>query len=654
MRQLFSMILVCGFATGASAQFLIWDNGPNAGEAMSSQRSEGLEPFESQLADDFNLPTGPGGEIQWLITEVGWAGDYYNPPFVNPPPDDFNIFIYNDAGGLPTMPPTGSAIYSYTATFGEVNQTPEPPGLGYSYNLTLPTPFLVHASTQYWIVIQSDMDFPPQWGWNRSGINTGSEAAFVSAYFGFPEWVPGREVFGDPRDASYQLWGDPVASNAFRLFLAREGVEGNTPLGGISPTLDNPVIDPAGGTERLYVWGQVLGSDPGQQYIAVGYNVVTTGSAAVVGHSSWNYTNAIPMSRWIAVDPGNLSGGQLMDVRLVARPSTDIGVRNENFFGFDLQYDPSTDATVIGYIDVAGEGEVFLQVGDLGIIRDGAGFDNVYLGFRDESSGLLGNSFNMSSPIPEATLGVGPPTPSTLVFPTTPHASQNLVPFGSGLTGMHQVLDADLFIGNLGGQPIARITDIAFSPGRTGTFNFGLVRVNLGYTTVEPGNLALPNAGTNPSGPMSSFFSERPYTVNITSAGTEEWSEMVMSGSFNYDPSLGNLLIEIVVSNPLFAFLDVSTTLGSAEGSRTFESSRLGNDPSNNSATRMQFTYLPVSACPCACDFDPDPACNIFDFLEFQNQFVAGEPCACDFDPDPACNIFDFLAFQNQFVGGCP
>ena len=61
-----------------------------------------------------------------------------------------------------------------------------------------------------------------------------------------------------------------------------------------------------------------------------------------------------------------------------------------------------------------------------------------------------------------------------------------------------------------------------------------------------------------------------------------------------------------------------------------------------------------VGACPCACDFDPDPACDIFDFLAFQNLFVGGDPCACEMDPDPACDIFDFLAFQNQFVGGCP
>ena len=64
----------------------------------------------------------------------------------------------------------------------------------------------------------------------------------------------------------------------------------------------------------------------------------------------------------------------------------------------------------------------------------------------------------------------------------------------------------------------------------------------------------------------------------------------------------------------------------------------------------LEVTY----GCPCACLFDPDPACDIFDFLAFQNLFVLGDPCACDYDPDPACDIFDFLAFQNQFVIGCP
>ena len=69
-------------------------------------------------------------------------------------------------------------------------------------------------------------------------------------------------------------------------------------------------------------------------------------------------------------------------------------------------------------------------------------------------------------------------------------------------------------------------------------------------------------------------------------------------------------------------------------------------------AVSVDYMVEAYPACPTACDFDPDPACNIFDFLEFQNRFVGGDPCACDIDPDPACNIFDFLEFQNQFVGG--
>ena len=60
------------------------------------------------------------------------------------------------------------------------------------------------------------------------------------------------------------------------------------------------------------------------------------------------------------------------------------------------------------------------------------------------------------------------------------------------------------------------------------------------------------------------------------------------------------------------------------------------------------------ATCPCACDFEPDPACDIFDFLAFQNLFLLGDPCACLIEPDPACDIFDFLAFQNEFLMGCP
>ena len=65
-------------------------------------------------------------------------------------------------------------------------------------------------------------------------------------------------------------------------------------------------------------------------------------------------------------------------------------------------------------------------------------------------------------------------------------------------------------------------------------------------------------------------------------------------------------------------------------------------------------SLVQLGVCPCACSFDPDPLCDIFDFLAFQNLFILGDPCACLMEPDPLCDIFDFLAFQNEFILGCP
>jgi hypothetical protein len=66
------------------------------------------------------------------------------------------------------------------------------------------------------------------------------------------------------------------------------------------------------------------------------------------------------------------------------------------------------------------------------------------------------------------------------------------------------------------------------------------------------------------------------------------------------------------------------------------------------------------SACPCACNYDTSTGqnvCDIFDFLEFQNDFAASDECACNTDTSTGqdvCDIFDFLGFQNNFAGGCP
>ena len=206
--------------------------------------------------------------------------------------------------------------------------------------------------------------------------------------------------------------------SAFRLYLAHEGVDGNTPLGGISPQQLIPNLDPGGG--RLYVWGQVIGAETPQKYISVGYNVVTTGNLLIVGASTWNYTNIL--SRWSVTNAGQLGAGTLRNVRLAANPTGFFGVADNAGPGnFDQQYDPVTKSTVIGWIDVMGTfGYIFLQIGDIGIIRTntignlGATWDDVYLGFGDENAGLMGNLRNAQSPIADAFYPV--PEPASLLL----------------------------------------------------------------------------------------------------------------------------------------------------------------------------------------------------------------------------------------------
>lgn len=192
------------------------------------------------------------------------------------------------------------------------------------------------------------------------------------------------------------------------------------------------------------------------------------------------------------------------------------------------------------------------------------------------------------------TLMLGATASAQFVFPTTGHAASNFIPFGSNGTTMHQVFDARLFVGNLGGQPIAQIDRIAFSPGVTGTFSLGSVVINIGYTSVAPGSLALPSAGTNPSSPLSGFFSDPNYSITITMSGSEEWTEMIFGGSFNYDPTLGNLLVEIIADGG--SSLHVSRAVGGAESSRTYETVRFGSNAGNTTASRMQFSFTPVPA----------------------------------------------------------
>ena len=211
MKQLLGLVLVCGFATGAFAQ-VIWDNGAAAAGGVASQRDTmyaGVG-FNAQSADDFVLPTGPGGEPQWSITGVTWSGAYFGAGAVQ---DEFNLILYADdgTGNAPTgaglNDPTPTALFAPRVSFASVNETAT--GLGFDYSHTLASPWTVDANTKYWFVAQSDMEFPPQWAFAPSVSSQLHVNVRGWPLLGTPYWT---DLVGG--DAAFTLVGVPVPEPA--------------------------------------------------------------------------------------------------------------------------------------------------------------------------------------------------------------------------------------------------------------------------------------------------------------------------------------------------------------------------------------------------------------------------------------------------------
>lgn len=189
------------------------------------------------------------------------------------------------------------------------------------------------------------------------------------------------------------------------------------------------------------------------------------------------------------------------------------------------------------------------------------------------------------------------------VFPTTGHAANNFIPFGSGLAGntptMDQVFNSSLFAALQGGNPV-RITNIAFAPGTVGTFNLGMVTIRLGYTNAIPGQpsssggLVMPTqgGGGNNVGAMTTFYSGVT-SFTFATVSTSNF-QMGFNGLFDYDPNNGNLLVEIVVPDSTNTLLTVSRAAGGSESSRAYSGTRFANGESPTTATRMLFTTGPV------------------------------------------------------------
>jgi hypothetical protein len=218
---------------------VIWNNYglTNSSDGMASQWDDSY-PFQCQVGDDF-LPSS-----DFYVTGVHWWGCFFNGELPWPNPSDFNIIFYADDGtgymptgaGMEDPTPTALAVYHIP----QVNETPVDPdnpfNVWFEYNTSLPAPFSVVADTKYWIAIQANVSWPPQWGWGRNGyenpeqllgpvqgfplmqvpywtdISYGGDMAFI--LYGRLRVPPLPPVIYGPSDGvinvEYSFWTDPV------------------------------------------------------------------------------------------------------------------------------------------------------------------------------------------------------------------------------------------------------------------------------------------------------------------------------------------------------------------------------------------------------------------------------------------------------------
>jgi uncharacterized repeat protein (TIGR01451 family) len=183
---------------------IIWDNGlPTSSLNYYSSQNDAQYPFVSQVADDFMFADDMN------VTDVHWWGGFWNGPPDEVEPCPFYIYFYADdgTGNAPTgagmADPSPTALASYY--FAGVSGLPLDPNGHYEYNVDLSPPFSAAAGVKYWIAIQADFPYPPQWGnTNTAGIQ------LHSATQGFPFLGMAFWTDVDPAaDMAFYLTGVP-------------------------------------------------------------------------------------------------------------------------------------------------------------------------------------------------------------------------------------------------------------------------------------------------------------------------------------------------------------------------------------------------------------------------------------------------------------
>lgn len=219
------LILAVVFVSPSHSQPLKWQQMPDMvlGDAYSSTTG-----IPTHSADDWQCLDGKP------VTDVHWWGTFWTPP--NPPgtthavPRGFNIRIYTD---VPVNPPgtpfshPGSILGEwYVTDFHEavygvrpavvMPDGTYPEATVYSYWADLNPWFEQEKNKIYWLEIQADLDYPPNWGWWDSADTFNDDAVFRS---GSGQWQELTSYFrgGASTHLAFELTTVPEPSSLLAL-----------------------------------------------------------------------------------------------------------------------------------------------------------------------------------------------------------------------------------------------------------------------------------------------------------------------------------------------------------------------------------------------------------------------------------------------------
>jgi len=176
----------------ASAGGLLYAQNPDYNGAYASQNDTtgGNGNFATSY-DNFTLGSSAS------ITSVEWIGSYFNPP-AQGTITGWTLNFYADNAGTPgtLLYSTGDVAGNAGETFLQTDNAGDP---AYLYGLS--TAFTASAGTQYWLSVEPDLGYPPQWGWETG---TGGDGAAYQCFFGTCGPIS--------NDLSFALFGNSVTA----------------------------------------------------------------------------------------------------------------------------------------------------------------------------------------------------------------------------------------------------------------------------------------------------------------------------------------------------------------------------------------------------------------------------------------------------------